>query len=131
MSEILTRRRGFLRGLLSLPLIGGGVTLIGTPIAAAVPVTSDLLEHYQAFLLAEAISERDLLRHPEHPYLLEQRRQWCREMRWYHGAAARPEIMTHVRAASAGSRAAVVLAAAGLAWQVSLDTASWLPQGVS
>lgn len=117
MSELIAARRGFLRGLLSLPLIGGGVTLIGQPTAAAVPVTSDLLEHYQAFLLAEAaetISERDLLRHPEHPYLLEHRRQWCREMRWYDGADARPEIMTHVRAAPAGSRAAVVLAAAGI-----------------
>ena len=30
-------RRGFLRGLVSLPLIGGGVTLIGRP-SAAVPL---------------------------------------------------------------------------------------------
>lgn len=114
----LTHRRGFLRSLVSLPLIGGGVTLIGTPTAAAVPVTRDLLERYQAFLLAEAAEatcERDLLCHPEHPYLLEQRRQWCKEMRWYDGADARPEIMAHVRAAPAGSRAAVELAAAGLA----------------
>lgn len=35
-------RRGFLRGLVSLPLIGGGVTLIGAPTAAATPVTPDL-----------------------------------------------------------------------------------------
>ena len=32
-------RRSFLRQLASLPLIGGGVTLIGKPTAAAVPVT--------------------------------------------------------------------------------------------
>ena len=43
-------RRGFLRGLASLPLIGGGVTLIGQPTAAAVPVTDDLLRTYQSWL---------------------------------------------------------------------------------
>ncbi len=38
-------RRGFLRGLATLPLIGGGVTLIGNPTrAAAEPVTEDLLQ---------------------------------------------------------------------------------------
>lgn len=31
-------RRGFLRGLAGLPMIGGGVAIIGSPTAAAVPV---------------------------------------------------------------------------------------------
>lgn len=43
-------RRGFLRGLVSLPLIGGGVTLIGAPTAVAAPVTSDMLDSYDAWL---------------------------------------------------------------------------------
>lgn len=46
-------RRGFLRGLTTLPLIGGGVTLIGAPIASAEPVTQDLLDSYDAWLLYE------------------------------------------------------------------------------
>lgn len=50
MSEPLPRR-GFLRGLVSLPLIGGGVTLIGRPAAMAAlarlpaaPLTSSIKE---------------------------------------------------------------------------------------
>jgi hypothetical protein len=43
-------RRGFLRGLASLPLIGGSAALIGQPTAVAQPVTPDLLEAYKAFL---------------------------------------------------------------------------------
>lgn len=43
-------RRGFLRGLLSLPLIGGGVTLLGSPSAVAEPITDDLLDSYDAWL---------------------------------------------------------------------------------
>ncbi len=46
-------RRGFLRGLLSLPLIGGGVTLIGNPTAAAEPITRELLVNYQQWLFYE------------------------------------------------------------------------------
>lgn len=46
-------RRGFLRGLTRLPLIGGGVTLIGLPTAAAEPVTRELLDSYDAWLLYE------------------------------------------------------------------------------
>lgn len=43
-------RRGFLRGLASLPLIGGSVTLIGRPTAAAVPVTGGTVATYLAWL---------------------------------------------------------------------------------
>ena len=46
-------RRGFLSGLASLPLIGGGVTLIGQPTAAAVPVTDDLRWAYKEWLYME------------------------------------------------------------------------------
>ncbi|MCJ2048615.1 hypothetical protein [Methylobacterium sp. J-070] len=43
-------RRGFLRGLTTLPLIGGSVALIGTPVRAAQPVTPGMLATYSAWL---------------------------------------------------------------------------------
>ncbi|MHC2017158.1 hypothetical protein [Methylobacterium sp. CM6247] len=43
-------RRGFLSGLASLPLIGGSVTLIGKPTAAAVSVTGGTVATYLAWL---------------------------------------------------------------------------------
>ncbi len=46
-------RRGFLRGLVSLPLIGGGLTIVGNPTAAAVPVTEKLLREYNTWLSLE------------------------------------------------------------------------------
>jgi hypothetical protein len=46
-------RRGLLRGLISLPLIGGGVTLIGSPTAVAEPVTPRLLQEYAQWLWLE------------------------------------------------------------------------------
>ena len=46
-------RRGFLRGLVTLPLIGGGVTLIGNPTAAAEPITPKLLACYSNWLHME------------------------------------------------------------------------------
>ena len=46
-------RRGFLRGLASLPLIGGSVALIGSPTQAAVPTTIGLLESYESWLAWE------------------------------------------------------------------------------
>ena len=49
----MSDRRSFLRGLASLPLIGGGVTLIGNPTAAAVPVSNDLLAAYDQWLFYE------------------------------------------------------------------------------
>lgn len=48
-----SNRRGFLRGLTTLPLIGGGVTLIGAPSAVAEPITSSLLDSYDAWLFYE------------------------------------------------------------------------------
>lgn len=46
-------RRGFLRGLTTLPLIGGGITLIGAPSAVAQPVTDGLLMAYNEWLFME------------------------------------------------------------------------------
>ena len=47
-------RRGFLRGLVTLPLIGGGVTLIGNPIAAAIDPTPALIDSYNTWLILES-----------------------------------------------------------------------------
>ena len=49
----MSDRRTFLRGLATLPLIGGSVALIGKPTAAAVPVTEDLLYSYNQWLFYE------------------------------------------------------------------------------
>lgn len=46
-------RRGFLRGLVSLPLIGGGLTLIGAPTAVAEPASMQLLREYHDWLMYE------------------------------------------------------------------------------
>ena len=48
-------RRNFLGGLVRLPLIGGGVTLIGQPSAVAEPVTTALLETYKSWLEHERL----------------------------------------------------------------------------
>src|SRR5580700_515505 len=57
MARILTSaalpRRGFLRQLCHLPLIGGGVALLGAPTAVAEPVTPDLVEAYRRWLWLE------------------------------------------------------------------------------
>ena len=52
MSDLLARR-SFLRGLAHLPLIGGGVTILGNPTAAAEPVTEELLWNYREWLQME------------------------------------------------------------------------------
>jgi hypothetical protein len=46
-------RRGFLRQLCHLPLIGGGVALLGAPTAVAEPVTPDLIAAYRRWLMLE------------------------------------------------------------------------------
>ena len=46
----MSDRRSFLRGLATLPLIGGSVAILGKPTQAAVPVTIDLMQSYQAWL---------------------------------------------------------------------------------
>ena len=61
MTAPIHDRRGFLRGLASLPLIGGGVALIGQPTAAAVPVTDDMLATYQSWLGWERLKVLGLL----------------------------------------------------------------------
>jgi hypothetical protein len=63
----MSDRRSFLRGLVSLPLIGGGVTLIGQPAAAvplvqaaALPVLGSPLERLHYAWEAFSSAARDL-----------------------------------------------------------------------
>ena len=96
-------RRGFLRGLVSLPLIGGGVTLIGSPSAVAAPVTGGTIATYIAWL------------HFEQRYLM-----WgCNAEKFipmmnpgacFHG---RSRVHPTVTARQAALRAPLILAAAG------------------
>ena len=110
-------RRSFLSGLASLPQIGGGVTLIGNPTAAAVPVTDTLLERYGLFLAIEArealieCRERRCAREG-HPDAAAVMREWTErcifapDNPWMRGlldVGGRPS-----------TRAAVVLSAAGV-----------------
>ena len=46
-------RRAFLRGLTTLPLIGGAIELIGQPSAVAEPVTLGLMQNYNMWLWHE------------------------------------------------------------------------------
>lgn len=52
-ADLPSSRRGFLRGLTTLPLIGGSVALIGAPSAVAEPVTDALLGEYADWLVYE------------------------------------------------------------------------------
>ncbi|MGY2052243.1 hypothetical protein [Methylobacterium sp. JK268] len=61
-------RRGILRGLATLPLIGGGVTLIGRPTAAAVPVTGGMLATYTAWLHFELRAASEAFSAPYAPH---------------------------------------------------------------
>jgi hypothetical protein len=57
----MTNRRSFLGSPVTLPLIGGGLTLIGRPTAVVEPVTSELLEGYHNWLdhgLCSLVAER-------------------------------------------------------------------------
>ena len=107
-------RRGLLRGLATLPLIGGSVALIGKPTAVAVPMTLPLIDRYVAWLAAEHAAA--IVAHEElhYPHLvgtgsLEQR--WNRQpMFWFPDD---PVAHANVRATSPATRAAIVLSAVG------------------
>jgi len=103
----LPHRRGFLRDLATLPLIGGGVTLIGQPTAAAVPVTDALLDSYDAWLHFE----RRFLRW--HRYGPENFKRWGDFIPADNAGAN----FHHAGATTdAASRAALVLSAVGCNW---------------
>ena len=111
-------RRGFLRGLVTLPLIGGGVTLVGKPTAVAAPVTPALMDRYVAWLArehAEALVERDEVHHPGALHVAEWRREWVHQpLFWF---PEDPVAHASVLGAKPSTRAAVVLSAAGCEWR--------------
>ena len=125
-------RRGFLRGLVSLPLIGGGVTLIGQPTAAAAPVTEALMRRYVSFL---SWDHRNALAELERMKIEKKNVEWATRGRTTYPdypAQAVADVLERphlywwpqdegVEAAVAGSppqaRAAVVLAAIGADWR--------------
>jgi len=119
-------RRGFLRALASLPLIGGGVALWGRPVAAAAPVTLALMRRYRDFLSRElltVVAEIDLIQAPWRHFGADRQEAWdladCRSFLdrippvafvCAEGPATRA-----VADAPPSTRAAVVLSAAGVA----------------
>ncbi|WP_237482678.1 hypothetical protein [Lichenibacterium dinghuense] len=111
-------RRGFLRTLAGLPLVGGSIALVGEPTAAAVPVTDALRDRYVDWLATElghTLIERDGLRaEPKwRDFVIDHRREWCRTT---HVLNPDPtsERFRLLPAVPPSSRAAVTLSAAGV-----------------
>lgn len=115
-------RRAFLRSLAALPLIGGGVTLIGQPTAVAEPVTTDTLYAYTAFLAwehAAAYWALETARHGSLPLHVERiidphDRASAAPMFWLPAHRGVAELLS---VAGPASRAALVMSAAGLDWR--------------
>lgn len=109
-------RRGFLRGLASLPLIGGGISLLGKPTAVAEPVSRELLLAYSEWLRVErnrvhaelfGLTDRpDLLPYSAMPITLEPNNPFY--------VPPRPEMCVP---GPASSRAALALAAVDVEWR--------------
>ncbi|ACL58836.1 hypothetical protein [Methylobacterium nodulans] len=101
-------RRAFLHGLVSLPLIGGSITLIGNPTGVAEPASDFLLEQDSTWVEGERLRIAEA-RHDTRAIsdLFGPAYEW--QLR---GCEAAPE---EVRARVA-TRAAVVLSAVGCDW---------------
>jgi hypothetical protein len=126
-------RRGFLRGLTTLPLIGGGLTIIGSPSAVAEPVTDQLFDAYVGFIthehrevLAQHAYRRAVRREEEmmrkHGYrnavYAEMCRQDTRELPHLQWLPKDSEALDALcRAADPTTRAALVLSAVGYDWR--------------
>ena len=125
-------RRGFLRGLLALPLVGGAVLFIGSPSAVAEPITDAALDSYVAFLAHEhraALAERTIRAAERHVargiasgmpcrpgYLAEVReRAWQAPAMFYFPDA--PVVESVIAGANPSARAAIVLSAIGCDWR--------------
>lgn len=117
-------RRGFLRGLVSLPLIGGGVTLIGAPSAVAVPTSLPLLKRYAAWLAREHGRVHDeflrLAPPDQHywgePHFASSPMQPISDLAMSHWPRD-PVAIAHAQTGTAGARAALVLSTVGCEWR--------------
>lgn len=109
----MSDRRGFLRCLAALPLVGGGVALIGSPTAAAVPVTDALLRRYVAFVAREHASALRELAERECPHrFVPGQPKWHPPMWWMPDGDLATRCL--VEGSEPSTRAAVVLSAAGV-----------------
>ena len=106
-------RRSFLRQLCTLPLIGGGVTLLGQPTAVAEPVTNRLLDTYEEWIYEEQIAlivERTLAGRD-----LNRRRVYgTPAFRWHHPSSRRWLDRNGI---PPSTRATIVLSAVGCNWR--------------
>lgn len=119
MSTNAPSRRGFLRGLVLLPLIGGGLTLVGQPTAAATPVTLPMMTRYVAWLAREyaaALVDLERFKHPDDPNYAEWRAEWTRALPLF-WSPKDAVADANVLGARPSTRAAVVLSAVGCGWQ--------------
>ena len=98
-------RRGFLRGLISLPLIGGGVTLTGAPSAVAEPISLRLLSEYETWLGIE------------HHRVARELRPGSEHAGWKLYGSAYAWHRVEYRDAAPSTRAALVLASVGCDWR--------------
>ena len=102
MSGVLDRR-AFLRSLASLPLIGGGLRLIGQPTAVAVPPSRAMLADYCDWLAVERDAAlRELYGTAVSRALVDGMPLFDRHRSW-------PDMLVH----PPSGRAAVALSAAG------------------
>ena len=119
-------RRGFLRSLAALPLIGGSVALLGCPTAAATPVTPALMRLYRDFMSRElmaTVAELDQLAAPWRHFGAAASERWdLADYRTFVDriapvsfVCAESNATRAVAAAPPSTRAAVVLSAAGVA----------------
>jgi hypothetical protein len=102
-------RRAFLSQLAKLPLIGGGLSLIGQPKAVAEPVTMELLDNYLTWLVAEYIGlYRELQANGHHKMEINTRNA---------AAVFHPPFGWDPEFPAPSARAAVVLSAVGCDWK--------------
>jgi hypothetical protein len=115
-------RRGFLRGLARLPLIGGGITLIGQPTAAAEPISEALLHSYKSWLLMEhRMLSYELAKYDGALAREIERFSFCGNAgeRWHfrHEMRDGDQVAGWEHQPQPSTRAAVVLSAVGCSWQ--------------
>lgn len=108
-------RRGFLRGLVTLPLLGGGVTLIGQPTGVAEPATRRLLIGYSEWLRVE----RQLLHDEMFPTADPEAREFLSEggSSWVDRFFVPPGPMSWRDLPQPSARDALVLSAVGVDWR--------------
>jgi hypothetical protein len=120
MSEAILPRRSFLRSLVTLPMLGGGVSLIGAPTAIAEPVTDDLLWGYKTWLHYEHRMLSSELAGHDHKRTKEIERWLFTDnaaSHWHFTGANAPSNGGWPKSPQPSTRAALVLSAVGCDWR--------------